>query len=284
MEQLEQPPLPEPGSEELAELVTDSVAREIYALLYRRRSNPPTMREVEAYMAGKTGEAHTHVNRRLRALRESGIDVPARVIDGEHRYPLLGWRPTGPRTGRPNISAKLRAQVLAPQRCAQCGKTPLEDGIKLVVDHKVPREWGGGDELENLQPLCEECNGGKKAWYESYNSHAEQIRAAINHEEVHRRIGELLKAFDGEWVYTELIGIVASATAFQEDYQKRLRDLRYLGWEIEHKNRHNEGARVRSYYRVVHWEPWPEGDVAPVVRRIERERMAAKRAAREARE
>jgi 5-methylcytosine-specific restriction endonuclease McrA len=273
-------PLPEPGSDELADLVSDSVAREIYALLYRRRSNPPTMREVEAYMADKTGEAHTHVNRRLRALRESGFDVPAKVIDGEHRYPLLGWRPTGPRTGRPNISAKVRAQVLAPQRCAQCGKTPLEDGVKLVVDHKVPREWGGGDELENLQPLCEECNGGKKAWYQTYNSHADEIRTAITHEEVHRRIGELLKAFKGEWVYTELIGIVASATAFQEDYQKRLRELRTLGWEIEVEKRYNEAARVRTYYRCTHWEPWPQGTIITEIRRRENANKAARAAER----
>lgn len=265
----EMPPLPEPGSDELSALVADSVAREIYALLYRRRAHPPTMREVEAYMADKAGQARTHVNRRLRALRESGIDVPATLIDGEYRYPLLGWRPTGPRTGRPNISAKVRAQVLAPQRCAQCGKTPLEDGVKLVVDHKVPREWGGGDELENLQPLCEECNGGKKAWYTTYNDYAGQIRDAINHDEVHRRIGELLKAFAGEWVYTELIGIVASATAYQEDYQKRLRELRTLGWLIEVEKRYNESARVRTYYRCTHFEPWPDGAVITEIRRRE---------------
>lgn len=272
----EEQPLPKPGSEELGELVADSAAREIYALLYRRRSNPPTMREVETYMADKTGETRTHVNRRLRALRESGIDVPARLMDGEHRYPLLGWRPTGPRAGRPNISAKMRSQVLAPQRCAQCGNTPLEDGIKLVVDHKVPREWGGGDEFENLQPLCEECNGGKKAWYQTYNTHADRIREAITHGEVHRRIGELLKAFTGEWIYTELIGIVASATAYQDDYQKRLRELRTLGWVIDVEKRYNEAARVRTYYRCTHSEPWPTGTIITEIRRRETAKKAAR--------
>ena len=42
----------------------------------------------------------------------------------------------------------------------------------------------------------------------SYTETQVQIRAAVNHDEVHRRIGELLKAFSGEWLYTELIGIV----------------------------------------------------------------------------
>ena len=114
VEELGPPPLPQPGSAELAELVTDSVAHEIYALLYRRRANAPTMHEVETYIADKTGEAHTHVNRRLRSLRESGIDVPAQLVGGEHRYRLLGWRPTGPRYGRPNISAKVSCAGAGP--------------------------------------------------------------------------------------------------------------------------------------------------------------------------
>jgi 5-methylcytosine-specific restriction endonuclease McrA len=278
------PPLPEPGSPELAALVSDSAAREIYGLLYRRRDNPPTMREVEMYMADKTGKSDTHTNRRLRALRESGIDVPAVHLNGDYRYPLKGWRETGPRTGRPNISDKVEAQVLAPQRCAQCGKTPLEDGVKLVVDHKVPRQWGGGDEIENLQPLCERCNGGKQAWYATYDTHADQIREAILHDEVHRRIGELLKALEGEWVYTELIGIVASAQAYQEDYQKRLRELRTLDWVIPHVKRHHEGARVRTYYKCVSWEPWPDGPIITEIRRREKANKAAKEAAKKAAE
>jgi hypothetical protein len=235
------------------------------------------MREVEAYMADRTGESHTHVNRRLRALRESGLDVPAVKMAGEFRYPLKGWRATGPRTGRPNISDKQRAQVLAPQRCAQCGKTPLEDGVKLVVDHKIPRVWGGGDELENLQPLCEECNGGKKAWFATYDQHAEQIRKAIGYDEVHRRIAMLMKAFEGEWVFTDLISIVASAQAYQEDYQKRLRELREFGWVIESQRRRNESARTRTYYRLVKSNPLPDGPLAPEIRRLERLKKQSKR-------
>lgn len=255
----------------MAELVSDANSREIYAFLLRRSAHPPTMVEIRAYMADKSGESHSQIDRRTRALRESGFNVVV-IRDGkDSRYLLDGWRKDGPAKGVAKISGKTRAQVLAPGRCAMCGKTPLDDGVKLVVDHKVPQEWGGGDELENLQPLCEECNGGKKAWFATYDSHAEEIREAINHDEVHRRIGELLKAFKGEWVFTELIGIVASATAFQEDYQKRLRELRTLGWVIEHEKRYNEGARVRTYYRCTHWEPWPEsGSIVGEIRRRER--------------
>jgi 5-methylcytosine-specific restriction endonuclease McrA len=44
-------------------------------------------------------------------------------------------------------------------RCAVCGKQ--EPDIRLEQDHKVPRTRGGGDELENWQPLCGECNNFK---------------------------------------------------------------------------------------------------------------------------
>ena len=274
---MEEPrPLPEPDSDELRALVTDSNTREIYGLLYRRRANPPTMVEIRAYMADKSGESHSHVDRRTRNLREVGLDVDTPRAGRHVRYLLAGWLEDGPTKGVAKISGKTRAQVLAPGRCAMCGKTPLGDGVKLVVDHKIPQAWDGGDEIENLQPLCEECNGGKKAWFATYDSHAEEIKAAINHDEVHRRIGELLKAFHSQWVFTELIGIVASAQAFQEDYQKRLRELRTLGWVIKHQNRYNEGARVRSYYRCVSWEPWPVGEIGPEIRRREKAKKAAK--------
>lgn len=270
------PALPEPGSHELEALVTDSATREIYAFLHRRRDSPPTMVEIRAYMIDKIGEEHSQTDRRLRSLRERGLDLPAVRQGREFRYVLRGWRPGGARKSAPDISSKTRSQVLAPQRCAICGKTPLEDGVKIVIDHKIPQAWGGGDEVENLQPLCEECNGGKKAWFATYNSHAEEIGQAITHDEVHRRIGELLKALEGQWVFTELIGIVASAQAYQEDYQKRLRELRTLGWIIPHQKRHHEGARVRTYYKCTHWEPWPDGPIIAEIRRREKSNKARK--------
>lgn len=273
----EQMPLPEPDTAELRALVPGTVEQRIYGFLHRRRTHPPTMAEIEAFAAGQAGKHDTHVNRRVRVLREVGLDVPA-VRDGkDFRYHLKGWRPGGPRAAGPRISDRTRAQVLAPQRCAQCGETPLEHGVVLVVDHKVPKDWGGGDEIENLQPLCERCNGGKRAWYQTYSSHSDEIRAAIGHEEVHRRIGELLKAFHGQWVHTELISIVASAAAYQEDYQKRTRELRVLGWIIEAEKRYGESARVRTYYRCTHWEPWPEGTISGEIRRREHANKAAKR-------
>ena len=41
-------------------------------------------------------------------------------------------------------------------RCAVCGCSQNEDGFQQ--DHKVPRDRGGSDEIENWQPLCDACN------------------------------------------------------------------------------------------------------------------------------
>lgn len=268
-------PVPEPDSPELADLgVTGSHAL-IYGLLYRRRDHPPTMNEIRAYVANHIGPM-SQADRRVRDLR-AHFDIPStRHTDGEHRYELTGWRKSKTVTGA-QVSGRVRAEVLAPGRCAMCGATPIKDGVRLAVDHKIPREWGGGNEVENLQPLCEKCNGGKQDRFASYDAHADMIRAAIGYEEPHRRIGELLKAFDGEWVPGQLIEIVASAIQYQEDWQKRTRELRMLGWTVDVQKRYNEGARVRTYYRATHWEPWGEGPIVSQVRAVEKARREAKK-------
>jgi 5-methylcytosine-specific restriction endonuclease McrA len=263
-------PLPAPDSEDLFGLLGSNALRVLYGWLYRRRDNAPTMAEVRLFMADALGEPQEHIDRRLRELRRN-FEVPAVAQgNGAPRYELRGWAAVqaAPEGG---ISSRLRAQVLAPQRCAQCGHTPLEHGVILVVDHKVPRGWGGSNDPENLQPLCEECNHGKRDYYETYDGDAERIRQAINYDEPQKRIGELLKAFDGGWVRTDLLGIVASAKEYQEDWQRRLRDLRYLGWEIRHQRRHDEGARVWTYYRVESWKPWPD-DIRAALNAEERRR------------
>ncbi len=59
----------------------------------------------------------------------------------------------------------LRARVIACYKamCMMCGRTPVEDGIKLHVDHIKPRSKYPELSLDfnNLQLLCEACNMGK---------------------------------------------------------------------------------------------------------------------------
>ncbi len=263
--------LPEPGSAELENLGLSSSHLKLYAFLYEMRNKPPTMLEIRSHIAEEKGEAPAQTDRRVRDLRDH-FHIPALRDGRSHRYHLTGWNKDRKNGLRRALSRRLRAQVLAPQRCAQCGRTPLDHHVVLVVDHKIPRDWGGPDELENLQPLCEDCNSGKKAFYGEYNKYADKIRIAAEHVEPHGRIGELLKAFQGDWVPGDLIGVVASMKQYQDDWQRRLRELRKLGWEYESKrSKDSKTGRSLSFYRLNQWEPWPEGSIRAEIKRRERQ-------------
>jgi HNH endonuclease len=264
----EPPQLPEPDSEQIAALVGSTTQRLLYGFLYRRRDNPPTMGELRFFVSDALGEDQASTERRVRELRRY-FEIEA--VDVQGGYLLKGWSATRPSSAGIPISARRRAEVLAPQRCAQCGRTPLENHVKLLVDYKLPLSWGGDKELGNLQPLCEECHTGKRDYFRSFEAYAEQIRAAIDYDEPQKRIGELLKAFDGNWVRSDLIGIVASAKNFQEDWQRRMRDLRFLGWDYQHEKRYGEGSRVRTYYRLTKSAAWPE-NIAQAIRNQEAKR------------
>lgn len=232
----------------------------IYRFLHERRENPPTMLEINDHLAEITGKGATQRGRRVRDLYPYFLieKQPGR----EPRY-VLKARKSALVDEKP-ISGKIRAQVLQPQRCAMCGKSPLKEGVRLVVDHKLPKEWGGTNDFENLQPLCEECNGGKKAHFHTYDEHAEQIRRAAAYDEPQRRIGELFLAFGaGVEVRSDLLEIVASAKEYQEDWQRRMRDLRFIGWDYAYRKK-KEGGRFRTFYRLTKSEPWPENIVASI--------------------
>ncbi|HXL93579.1 MAG TPA: HNH endonuclease signature motif containing protein [Streptosporangiaceae bacterium] len=249
-------PLPEPESEQLAALLGDGAARLVYGLLCRRKSNPPTADEI-GYFLSAAASAGTSTDRVIRNLR-THFDIAGIVRGDGERYELRGWVPHHLATGVPVLSLRRRAQALAPGLCVQCGKSPLKDGVRLEVDLMVPPEWGGTTDPENLRPLCEDCFNGKRQYLETYASYSEQIRHAASFDEPQRRIGELLLALQDEWVPSELIGIVASAREFQTDYERRIRELRTLGWEYQSRRAYGEGARVRVYYRLIRAAAWPE--------------------------
>jgi 5-methylcytosine-specific restriction endonuclease McrA len=269
-------PLPEPDSADLAAMVPDEASRVLYKYLYEHRDDPPTMVQIRGHASAVMGESHSQTDRRVRGLRDVyGIEVPCLRINGAYRYVLQGLRPPeDPR--RSPISGKVRARVLLSQRCAQCGKTPSEDFVKLEVDHKLPLAWGGDNDVENLQALCQECNNGKRDYFASLNQHGDKIRAAAAWMEPHKRIGEALKAFAqaGELAPSQILEIVASIHQYQEDWQKRLRELKELGWNHRVQYKYENG-RKRSYYELTAWSPWPDGDIAAEIRRREKLRKAS---------
>ena len=270
------PPLPLPDSAELVELGITGNHRIIYDYLYERRDFPPTMQELRKHVRNETGKNDEQLDRRKRDLHKTFRIESIRWADKQHRHQLLGWA----NIINPNshiISKRIRFQVLQSGRCIKCGRRAETDDIRLVVDHVIPQRWGGGNAIENLQPLCEDCNAGKKDYDGSFDEHADRIREAVNFDEPHRRIAMLLIAFEGAWVPSELIGAVASAKQFQEDWQKRLRELRYLDWEIDSHREGKRGQRVQTYYRASKMTPLPDGSISEITRRTEKKRKAAKR-------
>jgi hypothetical protein len=148
-----------------------------------------------------------------------------------------------------------------------CGRTVSEDAIKLHIDHKVPREWGGPTIDENLWALCSECNEGKRNFFASIAD--DRVRHAMVHGSVHVRIGELLKAFRGQPVPKAYVQLVAYTHG---DFEKRLRELREIGWKYRAVKQKVAG-RMQTHFILEKSEDWPP-DPAAAIRAAERKKRA----------
>jgi hypothetical protein len=275
----QRPDLPEPYTDDLIRALSrrnrsSKVHQHIYAILYGRRDDPPTDLEIAGEVFELTGRMYSQLQRRRREIGEV-FEVEELV---GHRFVLTGWA-SRLRADSSSISRADRYRVRQSGRCAKCGRTVADDHVKLEVDHIIPQGWGGPDDLSNLQPLCQECNGGKKDFVSEFDRFAPHIRKATGQTQPHRRIASLLAAVPGMWVPSELIGAVASAQQYQEDWQKRLRELRYFGWVIAVRRVRSPAGRTETFYSATDTPSLPVGDLALEVRRIEKERARAKRAA-----
>lgn len=286
--------LPEPHDLVLDPLGLSWIERGIYEVLFKARPNALDIEEIRArlvglFAAGKLDRykgtrekdkdigQQQHLDRRLRQLDYFFLIKRAKV-GMFTSYELDSVKTLDPTARRAPISKTVRAQVLRNQRCSQCGRTPDEDGVKLHVDHKVPKDWGGSDEVENLQALCSECNEGKKNYFESLGADtAKSVLEAANFDTPHRRIAEALLAAYPHSVRTDILEAIAQSKQYQEDWQKRLRELRNLdGWEIGTK-KVKEGHRVMSYYYLKKQPPpLPSGNLATEIKRRERENLNAR--------
>jgi 5-methylcytosine-specific restriction endonuclease McrA len=226
---------------------------------------------------GLRPEDQTHLDRRKRDLKKWFAIEKVKAtqeVEGKKRtvvfYRYLGARRRIVDEGQ--VSQKLRAEVIHAShgRCRMCGRSIEKHGIALVVDHKKPRDWGGTNDRENLWAVCEECNAGKKAFFASLNVTPELMKKVVNHESVHVRIGELLKASGvGKRTPSSLLEVVAD----QDDWQKRLRELRYpvIGWEIETRAYKTPSGKKQVDYVLRSYKPWPEEPTA-TIRQFEKDR------------
>lgn len=193
--------------------------------------------------------------RRLRDWRQKhGYNFP--YDKKTDTYMLVSEKPAAPlQYDEGRISGTLRSLIYsrAHSRCAQCGSHAQEDEVKLVIDHRIPLSWGGKTEEENLWVLCEQCNIEKQNRYAHYDPKI--MRSCIGYKSVHKRLGELLKAFEGKPVPHSLMEVVGQ----DEQWQRRARQLRDLpGWDFVVEMDNTQKKKHKYVYRLISYGPWPE--------------------------
>jgi 5-methylcytosine-specific restriction endonuclease McrA len=215
-----------------------------------------------------------HLDRRVRQLRKY-FHVP---LQTGNKYVYKGEKKRGARDSGA-INATLRATVYhaAHGRCQMCGLTIAEDGIKLQVDHKIPQTWDGPTAIDNLWALCQLCNGGKRNYFRSFNPKTMKKLAKMR--SVYERIGSMLRMQKGKPVPSWLLQFVANIDDFQEDWQKRLRELRYpvIGWKIRATRSKTPSGKWQAAYELESWKPLPANHqflIKEHERRTKRKRQA----------
>jgi hypothetical protein len=232
-----------------------AVAAKAFALLQKHPAGltMKAMRDMTGYTTG----TQEHFTRRVRTIRDF-YELERHKVDGQDIY-ILGPRKTADESGeRLSVSKKLRAQLLhtAHQRCQMCGKSIKEHGVVLEIDHKIPVSWGGKTDIDNLWAICVECNHGKQDYFSSFDD--TEMRAVLQFKSVHERIAQLLRMHMVKAVPAYLIEFVANATEYQDDWHKRLRELRYsvIGLSIDVSKKKING-RVQSFYTLKNWVDIP---------------------------
>lgn len=177
--------------------------------------------------------------RLLRMLIQDGWDIERR---GDASSRLNSTEKQLARGRRVAISGKLRYLILqkCQFRCRACGHG-ADDGVKLVIDHVVPVDWGGPTTESNLQALCEECNQGKQAWVA--DQPPSLMAAIFAHTIVEGRIEALFEAMPNIVIPSTTIEIVSMGA---QDWQRALRAIRD---RTKKDIRSVNGRRAYRYYR-----------------------------------
>ena len=198
-----------------------------------------------------------HLDKRVRELRNYHR-IPRRKVKEKWVYFYEGQL-AEPLSDTGFINRTLRAEVLhrAHGKCQMCGRSVQEDGVKLEIDHQIPRTWGGLTISENLWALCQPCNGGKRDYFASFND--DEMRRILAKRSVYERIAETLRLHLGEPTPSWLLEFVANAEDFQEDWHKRLRELRYpaIGLKIRATRAKANTGKWESAYQLDEWKDLP---------------------------
>lgn len=192
--------------------------------------NPSRKQQVLEYLKGHLGKRiHNQelrnisglndVPRTIRLLRQEGWQIDV-IGDG---YVMLTSLEKGVARGtRKAVSEKTRYEVFSRDffRCKACGRG-ADNGVKLTIDHAIPVDWGGTNDISNLLTLCEECNRGKKAWVDSVPFQA--MKEIMDNPTIEQRIEALFDKFPNQEIPSTMIQLVSKG-AF--DWQRALRRIR----------------------------------------------------------
>jgi hypothetical protein len=222
-----------------------------------------TIHEIREKLPSDVGPQE-ELNKRVRELRYEH-DIPHKK--GKYYYRGARAAPVD----NQGIGSRLRAAVLskAHGRCQMCGRTVERDRIKLQADHKVPRNWGGTSELENLWAICDLCNSGKRDFFSSFDPAL--MSKLVEIDSVHRRLAEVLRLRADEDTPSWFLEFVANVNDFQEDWHRRLRELRSLGIEYSFKKTRLSSGKVETSYKLVKWNELP-ADPRAEIARVEKDR------------
>lgn len=160
--------------------------------------------------------------RRVRELRSVGWDIEYLTSARAYRLRSKDQNARHIQTGGIGLKQRYRVITRDHSKCRRCGAA-VEDGVKLVVDHIIPRDWGGGNDDTNLWTLCEPCNLGKKAWQSDID--AGTMTKVLQEPSGRGRLRRFFEVRAGQIVTKEELQIVAGIA----DYARRIRELRQEG-------------------------------------------------------
>lgn len=95
--------------------------------------------------------------RQIRALHQQGILIKVEkgvyMYDPDYVLEVELWE----------FSEETKKAILERDNyhCVACGRG-IEDGVELVVDHRIPKDKGGTNDIDNGETLCMQCNLMKK--------------------------------------------------------------------------------------------------------------------------
>lgn len=168
------------------------------------------------------------------ALAEKAQVHPTHIglIERGLRNPSLNVAGARPDAG---VDSKTRAEVLriARGRCGMCGRTIERHKITLVVDRKIPGDWNGSNNIENLWAICEDCMIKPVSFKEAFLPPTAIGRVACLF-----RL-KLKKPVPNTWL---------KAVAGEADWARCVRRLRSLGWKIVMSRKKDRGKIGVTHY------------------------------------